>query len=204
MFTGIVELTGQIRRLESQSDMVLADIYAPEYVQKSRLIVGESIAHNGVCLTVTDYFLDRGEYRVALSPETLTCTSGLDVLGAELNLERALRVGDRLGGHYVSGHVDTVGTVEHREDKDQWTIMRISYLATWAKFIAKKGSIAVQGVSLTVNEVGDDWFDIGLIPHTLQTTNLKFLQTGEPVNLEVDVLARYVARMQEVNSLTNH
>jgi riboflavin synthase len=194
MFTGIIQSQGSITQKHEQGDMLVLHIHAPEFFHQNA-IIGESIAHNGVCLTLIDWDMVTDSYRVAISPETLACTVGLDNVGSVLNLERALRAEDRLGGHYVSGHVDGIGEIIDRNDLDDWVLMRIQHDSTLSKFMAKKGSIAVNGVSLTVNEIGKDWFEIGLIPHTMDVTNLKFLRVGSKVNLEIDLIARYVARM---------
>lgn len=155
--------------------------------------LGDSIAVNGVCLTVIA--LDGYAFTVDVSRETLDCTVGLDTLGAPVNLEKALRLSDRLGGHLVSGHVDGVGDVIAFDDLGESWKLTIRAPQALAKFIAPKGSITINGVSLTTNRVEGSEFELNLIPHTLQMTNLKDLAAGRQVNLEVDLIARYVERM---------
>ena len=154
--------------------------------------VGDSIAVNGACLTV----VKRGKksFSVDVSPETLRCTAGLDEAG-EVNLEKALRLSDRLDGHLVLGHVDGVGKVTKVERLGENRLLRVRSLASLSRYIARKGSIAVDGVSLTVNAVRGAEFEINLIPHTLAVTTLKDLHAGDSVNLEVDPLARYAERL---------
>ena len=155
--------------------------------------LGDSIAVNGVCLTVVA--LDGNAFTVDVSRETLNCTVGLDAINAPVNLEKALRLSDRLGGHLVSGHVDGVGEVVAFDDLGESWKLLIRAPQTLAKFIAIKGSITVNGVSLTINQVQGNEFALNLIPHTLAMTNLKNLTAGSRVNLEVDLIARYVERM---------
>jgi len=158
--------------------------------------IGDSIAVNGVCLTAVN--LGDDYFEVHVSRETLSCTVGLDTT-RPVNLEKALRYSDRLGGHLVSGHVDGVGQVVKFEAvSDCWLlVVRAPHMIS--RFIAVKGSIAVDGVSLTVNEVDKDTFSINLIPHTLEVTTLKHLGIGSRVNLEIDLIARYVERMAQWN-----
>jgi len=160
---------------------------------------GASIAVNGVCLTVVGW---RGEAPIEIDfdvmGETLRRTSTGELKpGDRVNLERAARVDARLDGHVVQGHVDGTGAVLSRTPGDNWESVRFSVPAELARFVAEKGSIAVDGVSLTVTAVGADWFEVGLIPETLRATNLGTKQPGDPVNLETDVLAKYVARLVE-------
>jgi riboflavin synthase len=162
---------------------------------------GDSIAVNGVCLTVVKY--DAHSFQVDVSAETLRCTAGLNMeslperqdAGGAVNLEKALRLADRLGGHLVSGHVDGMGEVMRFEPVGDCMLLVIRAPYALSHYIAVKGSITVNGVSLTVNTVSQDEFAINLIPHTLQATTLQHLQTGHQVNLEVDMIARYVERM---------
>ena len=153
---------------------------------------GDSIACNGVCLTVVDKQDSR--FSVDVSPETLSCTVGLNEAGA-INLEKALRLADRLGGHLVSGHVDGVGEVLRFDPVGDNRLLEIRAPHALSRYIARKGSITVNGVSLTTNSVNADRFSINLIPHTLQATTLGTLHAGSPVNLEIDLIARYVERM---------
>ena len=154
--------------------------------------LGDSIACNGVCLTVVDKLAEG--FCVDVSPETLSCTVGLATPGA-INLEKALRLSDRLGGHLVSGHVDGVGTVLRFDPVGDNRLLMIRAPQTLAKYIARKGSITVNGVSLTTNTVDNADFSINLIPHTLEATTLGTLKAGDAVNLEIDLIARYVERM---------
>ncbi|MGQ0547872.1 MAG: riboflavin synthase [Betaproteobacteria bacterium] len=181
MFTGIVAAVGRIVRVSPlEVDAGALDL--------SDVAVGDSICVQGVCLTVTS--VGRGRFTADLSQETLRVTTGLDRLG-EVNLEKPLAVGERLGGHLVTGHVDGVGEVVRRAGG----VVAIRAGRALARFIAVKGSICVDGVSLTVNRMADDAFEVNLIPHTLEVTTLGRLSPGTKVNLEVDLVARYVERL---------
>jgi riboflavin synthase len=191
VFTGIVEAVGRIDRVERRGQDERLAIQAGG-MDLSDVAVGDSIAVNGVCLTVT---AKKGRmFYVDVSRETLNCTAGLDAPG-EVNLERALRLSDRLGGHLVSGHVDGVGEVLRFQPAGECFELGIRAPGALARYIAHKGSIAVNGVSLTVNRVNGHEFSTNLIPHTLEATNLKHLAPGKQVNLEVDLVARYLERM---------
>ena len=165
--------------------------------------LGDSIALNGACMTVTTFNPLQRQFTIDISAESLDKTAGLDQLGP-INLEKALRAGDRLGGHIVSGHVDGVGQVSHFAQVGESWELRIRAPALLAKYLAYKGSITVNGVSLTVNQVVDTPADcdisINLIPHTVQNTALGQLRSGSPVNLEIDTVARYVERMLSLES----
>ncbi len=191
MFTGIIAATGKIVESQAQEDGLRLTI-ASAGLDLGDVVRGDSIACNGVCLTVTD--LGAGRFTVDVSRETLNCTVGLTEAG-ELNLEKALRLADRLGGHLVSGHVDGVGTVQKFERVGESHELVIKAPQELAKYLARKGSITVNGVSLTTNRVDGAEFSINLIPHTVEVTTLKHLQQGSSVNLEVDLIARYVERM---------
>ena len=191
MFTGIVAATGRITHLQTLEKGLRLTVEAPA-LGLDDVALGDSIAHNGVCLTVIEKEGDR--YRIDVSRETLDCTVGLDAPG-EVNLEKALRLADRLGGHLVSGHVDGVGTVLKFERIGESHELVIRAPEALAKYIARKGSICVDGVSLTTNRIEGADFSINLIPHTVQVTTLKRLHPGAKVNLEVDLIARYVERM---------
>jgi riboflavin synthase len=191
MFTGIIQAVGNITHIEPLQQGVRLTVNGGK-LSLDDLAIGDSIAHNGVCLTVISKA--GNAYQLDVSRETLNCTAGLGEPG-EVNLEKALRMGDHLGGHLVSGHVDGVGSVVAFDPVGECFLLRIKAPLSIAKYIAYKGSIAVNGVSLTVNTVERDEFTINLIPHTLQETTLKHLKAGSPVNLEVDLLARYVDRL---------
>ncbi|SCL25253.1 riboflavin synthase alpha chain [Micromonospora rhizosphaerae] len=193
MFTGIVEELGEIvRTTETAGDSALLAIRGPLVTSDARH--GDSIAVNGVCLTVVD--VDGGVFTADVMGETLR-RSALGALrpGDPVNLERAAALGSRLGGHLVQGHVDGVGEVLRREPAAQWETVRFRLPAALSRYVVEKGSITIDGVSLTVADVGDDWFSVGLIPTTLKLTTLGAKGVGEPVNLEVDVLAKYVERL---------
>lgn len=195
MFTGIVQAVGKIEKLEPLAQGVRLTIRSAG-LDLSDVSLGDSIAANGVCLTVIRKAGNDG-YQVDVSRETLNCTEGLGVEGGELNLEKAMRLNDQIGGHLVSGHVDGVGTVVSFDPVGECYLLRIKAPLSIAKYIAYKGSMTVNGVSLTVNSVEHDEFTINLIPHTLEVTTLQHLKAGSKVNLEVDLIARYVERMMQ-------
>jgi riboflavin synthase len=182
MFTGIVQAVGRI------VSVAPLEIDCPQ-LDRADLAVGHSVCVQGVCLTVTR--LTPGGFTADVSAETLGVTAGLERKGAAVNLEKSLALGDRLGGHLVSGHVDGVGEVASLEDG----VLRVRAPRELARFIARKGSICVDGVSLTVNRVDGADFELFLIPHTLAVTTLGRLAPGARVNLEVDLVARYVERL---------
>ena len=191
MFTGIVAGVGRITDVE-QRDRGLRLTVDAGSVSLADVGLGDSIAVNGVCLTV---IAKTGRsFDVDVSQETIDCTVGLGGPG-EVNLEKALTLADRLGGHLVTGHVDGVGSVVLFERVGESYLLRIRAPAALAKYIAKKGSVTVQGTSLTVNRVEGVEFDINLIPHTLEMTTLRHLTPGAKLNLEVDLVARYVERL---------
>jgi riboflavin synthase len=191
MFSGIVAATGRIRKAERRKAGLRLTVDAGTLPLRD-VAVGDSIAVNGVCLTVVARA--RKSFRVDVSRETLRCTVGLDEPG-EINLEKALRMSDRLGGHFVSGHVDGVGKVTRLGRVGADRLLRVRAPRGLARYIARKGSIAVHGVSLTVNSARGAEFEVNLIPHTLAVTTLKHLRTGDRVNLEVDPFARYAERL---------
>ncbi|MEW6132002.1 MAG: riboflavin synthase [Pseudomonadota bacterium] len=193
MFTGIIQAVGKIHEFEARGNDARMVIDGGG-LDLSDVAVGDSIAVNGVCLTVVA--LAPASFTVDVSAETLRCTEGF-APGAEVNLEKAMRPIDRLGGHIVSGHVDGVGTVARFEPVGESHLLAIDAPAELARYIAAKGSITVQGVSLTVNRVEGARFYINLIPHTLAMTNLKHLEPGSRVNLEIDMVARYVERLAQ-------
>ena len=197
MFTGIVQMVGRITSATARADglRLAVDTGVQEI---GDVAVGDSVAIDGCCLTVVE--ITGATLQFDVSAETLRCTTGLDKTG-DVNLELALRLGDRVGGHLMSGHVDGVGTVTSLEaiagDAHGSFRLVIAAPAALGRFIAPKGSIAVAGVSLTVNEVDGASFSANLIPHTLAVTTLKTLAPGARVNLEIDLVARYVARLHE-------
>ena len=195
MFSGIVAAVGRITHLQALEKGLRLTVEAPG-LDLSDVALGDSIAHGGVCLTVIEKAgaSDKPGYKVDVSRETLDCTVGLDAPG-EVNLEKALRLADRLGGHLVTGHVDGVGEVLKFERIGESHELVIRAPKPLAKYIARKGSITVSGVSLTVNRVDQSDFSINLIPHTVAVTTLKHLQAGSRVNLEIDLVARYIERM---------
>ena len=192
MFTGIVAATGTLSTVTPLADGVRLTVSAPQ-LGLADVAIGDSIAHNGVCLTVVAK--KRNAYQVDVSRETLNCTVGLAEAGNEVNLEKAMRLSDFIGGHLVSGHVDGVGEVLRFEPVGESHELVIKAPKGLAKYIARKGSVTVDGVSLTTNRVKGRQFSINLIPHTVAVTTLKRLQAGSQVNLEVDLIARYVERM---------
>jgi riboflavin synthase len=194
MFTGLVEALGAVDRLEAAGDG--RELTVRELALAPQLAVGESVAINGACLTVVAS--GAGTCRFQVGPETLRRTNlGQLAPGDRVNLERALRVGDRLGGHLVQGHIDGVGRIAGRERQGEWEVVWFSCPAELAAQMVSKGSVAVDGVSLTVVDVTADGFSVALIPHTLERTTLGFKQAGAVVNLETDLLAKYVAKCLE-------
>lgn len=193
MFTGIIEeLGGIVRVADTGGDSVLLTVHGPVVTSDARH--GDSIAVNGVCLTVVD--VADGAFTADVMGETLRRSSlGTLTAGEPVNLERAATLGSRLGGHLVQGHVDGVGRLRGREPAEQWETVTFDLPAQLARYVVEKGSITVDGVSLTVAAVGSDWFAVGLIPTTLKLTTLGQRRPGDPVNLEVDVLAKYVERL---------
>ncbi|WP_169944764.1 riboflavin synthase [Microbispora sp. H11081] len=192
MFTGIVEELGEVVALEPLGDSARLTVRGPVVTGDARH--GDSIAVNGVCLTVAE--AEGDSFTADVMRETLDRSSlGALLPGARVNLERAVRADQRLGGHIVQGHVDGTGEVLSREPGEHWEVVRLSLPAGLARYVVEKGSIAVDGVSLTVAEVGEDSFAVSLIPTTLGLTTLGRKQPGEPVNLEVDVIAKYVEKL---------
>ena len=202
MFSGIIGAVGRIDALTPRNDgtpTVRLSVAAGD-LDLTDVALGDSIACNGVCLTVVDQ--NATHFCVDVSPETLACTVGLDAPGP-INLEKALRLADRLGGHLVSGHVDGVGEVLRFDAVGDNRLLEIRAPQDLAKYIARKGSITVNGVSLTTNTVAGATFTINLIPHTLEATTLGRLQAGARVNLEIDLIARYVERMLNPDASEN-
>jgi riboflavin synthase len=197
MFTGIVEELGRVvtidRSAQSATVRIAGDLVA------SDAAVGDSIAVNGVCLTVTS--VKDGEFTADVMQETLSRSSLASIdAGSAVNLERPLTLASRLGGHLVQGHVDATSAIKSRIRGDAWEIVRFSLPNSLARYVVEKGSITLDGVSLTVSSIGSDWFEVSLIPTTLDLTTLGSKQPGDVVNVEVDVVAKYVERMLQGGS----
>jgi riboflavin synthase len=199
VFTGIIEELGEVAELTARGDSAVLTVRADVVGVDARH--GSSIAVNGVCLTVVGQRPSDGDGPGQLIDfDVMTETLNRSVLGAlrsgeQVNLERAVRVDGRLDGHVVQGHVDGTGTVVSRTPGDRWESVRFALPVELARFVAEKGSIAVDGISLTVTAVGPDWFEVGLIPETLRMTTLGRKNPGDGVNLETDVLAKYTDRL---------
>jgi riboflavin synthase len=195
MFTGLVEEQGRVVGIESLGDSVRLTLRGP--LVTSDASHGDSIAVNGCCLTVTD--LDGDAFTADVMQESLRRTALSDLsVGSPVNLERAVAAGARLGGHIVQGHVDGVGSLLERTPSEHWAVLQFSLPEELARYVVQKGSITVSGVSLTVVEVTDDTFSVSLIPTTLADTVLGTLAPGDRVNLEVDIVAKYVERLLTV------
>jgi riboflavin synthase len=197
MFTGIIEELGEVVDWQQTADAARLTIRGPLAV--SDAAHGDSISVSGVCLTV----VDRGDdwFTADVMAETIAMSTLAGVTaGSRVNLERAALVGDRLGGHIVQGHIDGTSTLLSITDGSVWRVLRFSLTADVAPLVARKGSIAVDGVSLTVSAVGTDWFEVSLIPETLTVTTLGRKAIGDAVNIETDILARHVARLAELSS----
>jgi riboflavin synthase len=198
LFTGIVEDLGEVETFEHLGDF--ARIYVRSTVVTQDARTGDSICVNGVCLTVTGLLSSREAaaprgFTADVMGETLRHSSLKSLApGTKVNLERSVRLEDRLGGHLVQGHTDGTGTVLSREAQENWEVVRIGLPAGLARYVVHKGSITVDGVSLTVSGIADDWFEVSLIPETLKRTTLGIKQPGAEVNLEVDVIAKYVEK----------
>jgi riboflavin synthase len=192
MFSGIIADIGSIKQATDREGG-LRLVIATTSLDLGDVHAGDSIAVNGICLTVIEHSTD--SFTVDVSRETINCTEGLEAIGDPVNLEKALRLSDRLGGHLVSGHVDGVGEVIGFADLGESWKLDVNAPQALAKYIATKGSIAINGVSLTINEVNANKFSVNLVPHTVAMTNLKILHAGSRVNLEIDMIARYVERM---------
>lgn len=195
MFTGIIEEMGELVSFDLDGDSARLTVKAP--LVSSDAVHGASIAVNGACLTAVDVKDDA--FTADVMHETLErSTLGGLRTGEMVNLERAVRASDRLGGHIVQGHIDGVGEVQSRTPGERWDVVRIGLPPELARYVVEKGSIAVDGVSLTVSGLGRDWFEVSLIPTTLDLTTLGLRKPGEWVNLEVDVIAKYVERLGQV------
>lgn len=192
MFTGLVETTGSVHELDRRTHGIQLTIHAAGF-GPPEVSVGDSIAVRGCCLTVVE--VHRSAFRCEAGEETLRRTVlGQLAVSDAVNLERSLQVGASLGGHFVTGHIDCVGQVDRRQDDAEWCTMWFRIPHPWMRHLAEKGSIAVDGVSLTVVAVEEDRFSVALIPHTLEMTTLGRLTLGDAVNIETDILAKYVEK----------
>jgi riboflavin synthase len=199
MFTGITTDVGQVTAVEQRAEGLRRLKIACGYPRAS-IVIGASIAHSGVCLTVVEVAEPGGRtvFAVDAAAETLRMTTaGRWRVGTRLNLERALKVGDELGGHIVAGHVDGIAELAAREDLSDMARLTVRAPRPLMRFVAVKGSVALDGVSLTVNEITGDTFSVLVIPHTLAVTTLGAAKPGDQMNLEVDLMARYAARLME-------
>jgi riboflavin synthase len=196
MFTGIIEDLGEIVAVDHLTDAARITIRSDIVTQDAK--IGDSIAVSGVCLTVTD--IGDGSFTADVMRETLDRSSlGKAGPGEPVNLERSVTLNDRLGGHLVQGHVDATGVVLDRMLAQHWEVVRISLPQSIARYVVEKGSIAVDGTSLTVSAVGDEYFEVSLIPETLKRTTLGTRVQGDSVNLEADVIGKYVERLLKEN-----
>ncbi len=194
MFTGLIEGLGRLERIVEENGGRRLTIIWPGLCQSDPLELGESVAVNGCCLTVIAASAET--FDVQAGPETLDRTNlGDRKSGHRVNLERALKVGDRLGGHFVQGHVDTTAELRDRRREGEWEFLAFGIDPTWTPLLVSKGSIAIDGVSLTLVDVGPDGFSVMLIPHTLAMTTLGITHPGDRVNIEVDILAKHVRKL---------
>ena len=192
MFTGLVEELGKVKTIEKGAKSVRITIAAKKVLEDVKL--GDSIAVNGTCLTAVDF--DSTYFTADVMPETVNKTVLAHLRPGDLvNLERTLRLGDRFGGHMVSGHVDSVGKIIAKDQNDIAIIVKISVTPETSRYIIKKGSIAIDGISLTVIEATDTWFSVSLIPHTAKMTTLGYKRVGDSVNLETDIIGKYVEKL---------
>jgi riboflavin synthase len=206
LFTGIVEDLGEVEAVDQQGDFAIIHVRSSVVTSDAR--IGDSICVSGVCLTVTGLIGENGPahggpdgppprgFTADVMGETLRHSSLKSLSpGTPVNLERSVRLEDRLGGHLVQGHTDGTGTIQSRVSHADWDVVRISLPADLVRYVVHKGSITVDGISLTVSAIEDDWFEVSLIPETLKRTTLGAKQPGDEVNLEVDVIAKYVEKL---------
>ncbi len=192
MFTGLVEELGKVKSIARSAKSVRLTVAAGKVVEDVK--IGDSIAVNGTCLTVVEY--TKQWFTADVMPETVDSTALARLqIGDTVNLERTLRMGDRFGGHIVSGHIDGIGTIMAKEANDIAVIVKIATDPQVMRYIIKKGSIAIDGISLTVVDYAQDWFTVSLIPHSAKMTTLGYKQTGDIVNLEADVIGKYVEKL---------
>lgn len=191
MFTGLVEATGTVAQRVARGSGIRLVVDVGDLVEGCQ--IGDSVAINGCCLTVVE--INERKLGFDAVPETMRCTNlGKLVVGSHVNIERSLRMGDKLGGHLVTGHIDAVGQLDERREEDQWSFFWFRCPARLTMQMAAKGSIAIDGISLTLVDVEDQRFSVALIPHTLAVTTMGMLTEGDDVNLETDLLAKYVQR----------
>ena len=197
MFTGIIEETGKIEKIERSENGAIFILSAKSII--SDLKIGDSIAVNGACLTIVN--MDKKSFMVELSPETLEKTNFMKItIGENVNLERPLRLNDRLGGHLVSGHIDGVGQLIGKRQEGNSIIMKFSVPSDFKKYLIPKGSIAIDGISMTAVDIHENQFTIAVIPHTLKVTSLGHKKIGDDVNLEFDLIAKYIERFGQFSS----
>ncbi|AJQ27441.1 riboflavin synthase [Pelosinus fermentans] len=197
MFTGLVEELGKVKAIARGVKSVRLTVTANKVLQDVKL--GDSIAVNGTCLTVVEY--DAYYFTADVMPETVDSTALASLqIGSKVNLERTLSIGDRFGGHIVSGHIDGIGIIRAKDNNDNAVIVKIEAGSEVMRYIVKKGSIAIDGISLTIVDYGQDWFIVSLIPHSASATTLGFKKTGDVVNLEVDVIGKYVEKLLNLDS----
>lgn len=194
MFTGIIEEVGKLKSVKSTAGGLSIEVEAKKVLEDSKL--GDSIAINGICLTITDLKSDSFDFDV--SQETINRTNIKDLkVGSFVNLERALRPIDRMGGHIVQGHVDTVGKISAVIQKGEHWEFKITFPSEYRKYVIEKGSIAIDGISLTVNEIVNNNISLNIIPHTIQNTNLQYRKIGDNVNIEFDIIGKYVLNIMK-------
>jgi riboflavin synthase len=197
MFTGLVEELGKVKAIARGVKSVRLTVAANKVLQDVKL--GDSIAVNGTCLTVVEY--DANYFTADVMPETVDSTALASLqIGSKVNLERTLSIGDRFGGHIVSGHIDGIGIIRAKDNNDNAVIIKIEAGSEVMRYIVKKGSIAIDGISLTIVDYGQDWFTVSLIPHSASATTLGFKKTGDVVNLEADVIGKYVEKLLNLDS----
>lgn len=197
MFTGLIETVGRIEELKARGNYTVMTISSA--LPSDQIVIGESISCDGACLTVVSK--DKGRFVVEASQETAEKTTLKHLrVGGMINLERALQVGSRLGGHFVSGHIDCAGSVDYLKPIGDSLELAVKYEAAFDPYVIDKGSIAINGVSLTVNRTRSGWFSVNLIPHTAKETTLEKLKSGDRVNLEFDLIGKYIVKMNTAAS----
>lgn len=197
MFTGIIEEIGKVKSI-THGEWTKITIYCNKVIKETK--IGDSIAVNGVCLTVTD--ISNGSFTADIMPETIRASNLKDLkVGSMVNLERALQIGGRMGGHIVSGHIDCTGTIVSKINEKNAVIFKIILESEYTKYIVQKGSIAVDGISLTVVDAKHDYFTVSIIPHTIGETTLGYKKVGDSVNIEVDILSKYEEKLMNKDDM---